>query len=207
MSESSLPLPELAGVILAGGRSARMGADKAGLVFEDRSFLVRSCDVLRPLTTTLVVLGETSAAVPRDASVQTDESLGLPQSGLGPGAVVRAFIARSQRPALVVAVDMPLLQTDGLRWLVRRWAGAENGCVGHAAGHPQPTAMIVTPADIATETTGAVGWDDSPSLRSLCARMRVVAWPADVVNMLQNINTPEQLTALRSSLPSATPLS
>jgi molybdopterin-guanine dinucleotide biosynthesis protein A len=48
--------PKVAGVILAGGRSSRLGLDKSLMPLRDRPLITWVADVLRPITGELIVV-------------------------------------------------------------------------------------------------------------------------------------------------------
>jgi molybdopterin-guanine dinucleotide biosynthesis protein A len=107
----------LSGLILAGGRSSRMGRDKAMLTLPDgRTLLQRQADILRAAGVSTVL-----------ASVRPESSSRLPGFTLVhdmlPDAGPLAGIAAGLRAApaglvVVLAVDMPAIQSAHLRQLV-----------------------------------------------------------------------------------------
>ncbi|HEY4720296.1 MAG TPA: molybdenum cofactor guanylyltransferase [Anaerolineae bacterium] len=104
-------------IILAGGQSRRMGRDKALIAFEDRPIIAHVIDTLRELSDDVLVVSNRSAAY---------ESFGIrivpdadPPSG--PLGGISAGLAAAQHDlAIVVACDMPFLNTQLLRSLVDR---------------------------------------------------------------------------------------
>ncbi len=101
-----------AAVLLAGGRSQRMGRDKALLPLPDgRKLWERQLDVLRALEPAeLLISGSARAGFPPDVTLLADE---LP--GLGPLAGIAAALKAMQSPRLVVlAVDLPAMTTGYL---------------------------------------------------------------------------------------------
>lgn len=100
------------GIVLAGGKSARMGRDKRHLVINGETLLARTLSRLRPLVDeVLVVVRERDALPPVDARIVTDR-----YPGMGVLAGVHAGLAAAHNPwAYVVAGDMPLLNPDLLR--------------------------------------------------------------------------------------------
>jgi molybdopterin-guanine dinucleotide biosynthesis protein A len=102
-----------AGVLLTGGRSRRLGVDKASLLVDGESLAVRA--------------GRRLAAVCAPAIEAGDGSSGLPSvrerpPGSGPlAALAAASWALRERghdgPALLLAVDLPAVDEPLLRWL------------------------------------------------------------------------------------------
>jgi molybdopterin-guanine dinucleotide biosynthesis protein A len=104
------------GFVLAGGRSTRMGQDKALLQVAGRSLLERSLDKLRTIGVT----------APRIAAARTDLSSYAPavpdlHPGCGPlGGIEAALAATTQPLNLFLPVDLPLLPARFLNWMLQR---------------------------------------------------------------------------------------
>ncbi len=103
------------GVVLAGGRSTRMGADKRQLRIADAELLALAVEKLRPICNEIIV------------AVAKNERLKLPKvkivtdfaRGKGPMAgICSALCAMRGTLAVVLACDLPLLGTDFLQFLV-----------------------------------------------------------------------------------------
>ncbi|ORW94909.1 molybdenum cofactor guanylyltransferase [Mycolicibacter terrae] len=108
--------PRLAGVVLAGGASRRMGRDKATLTvagrFEGRTLVEHLVSVVSQRCDPVFVVAAQEQALPvLAAQVLRDEVPGLgplPAMGLGLRAAARAGAER----AFVCAVDMPFLTPE-----------------------------------------------------------------------------------------------
>jgi molybdopterin-guanine dinucleotide biosynthesis protein A len=99
-------LPSCAGVVLAGGMSARMGVEKAALPIGDETLLARIVRRLKVALPEVVVIGprRLQSLVP-DVAVFPDET-----PGLGPLGGLSTALARTARPrAFVMACDMPFV--------------------------------------------------------------------------------------------------
>ena len=112
-----MAMEPVSAIILAGGQSRRMGRDKALIAFEDRPIIAHVIDTLRELSDDVLIVSNRSAAY---------ESFGIrivpdadPPSG--PLGGISAGLAAAQHDlAIVVACDMPFLNTQLLRSLVDR---------------------------------------------------------------------------------------
>jgi molybdenum cofactor guanylyltransferase len=111
---ADLPL----GLVLAGGKSSRMGRDKAGLTFFGQPLLCRVADVLSRVTGDVFVSGRDPAVFGLDLPWLPDE---IP--GQGPAGGVLTVLAAVHRPCLVVSCDLPFLDEGTLRRLVAAWRG------------------------------------------------------------------------------------
>lgn len=102
-------------VILAGGRSCRMGRDKAWLPFGNRSLLERQIDLARDLAADEVFIsGRSGVEYPLGCPVLLDL-----WPGAGPlGGIERGLALANQPLVFVIAVDMPHLSLDLLRTLL-----------------------------------------------------------------------------------------
>ena len=111
--------PRLKGLVLAGGRSRRMGADKADLRYTDRPQAARAMDLLDGFCDEVYV----SRAPGQDAPADVDESRVLRDRFLdmGPlGGILTAMTTDRASAWLVVACDLPLLNRATLEDLVAR---------------------------------------------------------------------------------------
>ncbi len=119
--------------MLAGGRSVRMGTDKALLRYEGTRLVDRAVAHLQRLCDDVVV-----AAGPR-----VIPELRVPQvpdrpTGTGPLGGLAAGLAEAEGDvAFVLAVDLPEPDLDFLARLAAYWQG-EAAIVPTAAGYPQP---------------------------------------------------------------------
>jgi molybdopterin-guanine dinucleotide biosynthesis protein A len=108
--DSPFTIHASAGVVLAGGKSTRMGAAKALLPFGPETMLQRVVRILGTLVSPIVVVaapGQELPALPPDVIVTQDEREGRgPLEGLRAG--LKALPDRSDR-AYVTSCDVPLL--------------------------------------------------------------------------------------------------
>ena len=112
-----MAMEPVSAIILAGGQSRRMGRDKALIVFEGKPIIARVIDTLRELSDdVLVVSNRSEVYAPFGARVVPDAD---PPNG--PLGGISAGLAAAQHDlAIVVACDMPFLNTQLLRSLVER---------------------------------------------------------------------------------------
>lgn len=197
----ALPAP-LAGLVLAGGESRRMGRDKAALALGGASQLERTVALLsRHLPDVFVSVRASQQQDPLrarfpqvvDAPPFSAAELSGPIAG-----ILGAFLARPDHAWLVVACDLPLLDDEAIAGLL---AGRAMACVATAytSAHdqlPEPLCAIWEPqAAEALRSHVATG--------NLCPRKFLLRNGAHFLPALAsvstNINTPAELAAL--SLP------
>ena len=111
-------------IVLCGGRSSRMGRDKATLAFGNETLLARVVRTARMVVDDVVVVGESDAVWPDGVRAVRD-----PVEGLGPlsGLVTGLSVVYGDR-TLLLACDMPLLVPAVLRNLLESMGEAE-ACV------------------------------------------------------------------------------
>lgn len=114
MSQPAQHEARFAGFVLAGGRSSRMGADKALVELAGRPLIAYALDALRGVGLTPSIAGATSD-LSAFAPVVPDA-----EPGRGPLGGLWAALERSASPcAVFVSVDMPLLPPSLLAYLMR----------------------------------------------------------------------------------------
>jgi molybdenum cofactor guanylyltransferase len=135
-------MPDAAGVVLAGGRSSRMGTPKAALEWHGSTLLRRTVAILARATGGPVVVvrakGQRLPALPKDVELIDD-----PREGKGPVQGIAAGLAALEDQAAVAFVsstDMPFLHPAFVRRVLRAvHEGADVG-LPVARGYPQPLA-------------------------------------------------------------------
>lgn len=104
-----------AAFILAGGKSTRMGTDKAFVMLEGRTFLERALDLARTITPDVMIVGGASK-FRRFGTVVEDIF-----PGCGPlGGIHAALRSSGAELNLMLAVDVPFLPVELLRRLIAR---------------------------------------------------------------------------------------
>jgi molybdopterin-guanine dinucleotide biosynthesis protein A len=106
------------GWVLAGGRSVRMGCDKAGVALAGRPLLEIMLDKLRTLGLRTRVAGLRAPVANADAEVLHDA-----HPDCGPLSGMETALAKSEAAlVLMLGVDLPLLETEFLFWMLERAA-------------------------------------------------------------------------------------
>lgn len=123
----------LTGLVLAGGRSRRMGVDKAQLSLAGVPLIERVVAALREISEEVLVASGDGERLPGEWRQIPDA---LPDAGPVGGVLAGLAVARTPLLA-VLAVDLPNPDPALLRWLARQHAG-EPAVVPHADGRLQP---------------------------------------------------------------------
>src|SRR6185437_7990145 len=115
----------VAGFVLVGGRSLRMGRDKARLPLKSSLLIEDVTAKLGFVAQNVALVGESQRY--RDLPFECLDDL---RPGLGPLAGIETALASGRGELnLIVACDMPNIQIDWLRGLVRRAMNHESDCV------------------------------------------------------------------------------
>ncbi|PWD43956.1 molybdenum cofactor guanylyltransferase [Gordonia paraffinivorans] len=208
------PNPEsirLAGIVLAGGRSRRMGSDKAALDWEGEPMLARVVRVLQErCDAVLVVAGERSAAYQGIDDIRGRAAPGIDrdrvrwvtdeQEGVGPlGGLVAGLAAAADagaQYAFVCATDMPLIAPGLIDELRRGLTGSTQAVIARDAQRDHPMAGIYR-TDTASVIADLVAGGERRMLGAIEALTthRVGVSEPD---WLVNVNAPEDLHRLRA---------
>ena len=135
-------MSDSAGIVLAGGRSSRMGTPKADLEWHGSTLLRRTAAILARVTEGPVVVvrapGQDLPALPPGTEVVDDPREGLgPVQGLATG--LAALRGRAEI-AFVSSTDMPFLHPAFVRRVLRAAQEGADVALPVARGYPQPLA-------------------------------------------------------------------
>ena len=193
------------GWVLAGGRSLRMGRDKARAELGGRTLLEIMLEKLRVLGLRARVAGLRERLDSVAGEVVADA-----HPDCGPLSGVETALSNSEAAlVLVLAVDLPLLETEFLRWMLRRaeTTGAM-ATIPRLLGEPQPLCAVyrrelrrgVTDALDAADYKVMVAVERASNSREIdCFDVERIAaggaWPLRRAPHWQfmNCNTPEEL--------------
>jgi molybdopterin-guanine dinucleotide biosynthesis protein A len=198
---SSEPL-EATGVILAGGKSRRMGRDKLPLKIGNATLLDRVHDALASRCKEIVIVGERGHA-PAEVRRISD----LRPGRQGPLAGIEAgLLAARYRPVFVAAGDMPFLTGELVEYLVGLLSDDVPAVVPVLEGGLHPLCAAygweVRPA-VSAELDGGLR-----SVRGLLEALPEVRYVGEVELrrfgdpnvLLANVNSPEDLARARAML-------
>lgn len=202
------------GIVLAGGRSSRMGSAKACLEWHGSTLLARTVHVVqRGVDGPVVVVrapGQRLPTLPSQVEVIDDEREGLgPMQGLAVG-----LAATSDRGevAFVCSTDLPFLHPAFVGSVVGALGQTDDAAVPHADGHRQPLAAGYRTALAGTVTQLLASGARKPAMileacrtrwideATLLADPRLAEVDPDLASV-RNVNTPEEYEAARAEPP------
>lgn len=191
--------PPLFGLLLAGGRSTRMGRDKASMVLGgDRlNQAQRGIQALsRVCEKTFLSLRDGQIAPPGCEGIETVRDIA---DILGPMAGILAAFEREPNAAwLVMACDLPFVTDDFLDGLCRTRADGFHfhAYASPADGLPEPLCAIYEPSALTVLQAHAARGCISPRQIMAAERTQLLELPSANRRTLKNMNTPEDIAAV-----------
>lgn len=191
--------PPLTAFILAGGKSTRMGADKAFIDYDGCTLVDRALDLARLITSGVCIVGSREKFAPF-ASVVEDIF-----RDCGPlGGIHAALRASPTELNLMLAVDTPFVPVPFLQYLIRCAQSAPDATVIVPRTHAgwQPLCAIYRPgfAD-AAEAALRAGRNRIDRLfgqvRARALEQEELEAAGFSANIFRNLNTPEELESER----------
>lgn len=191
-------VPELKGLILAGGKSSRMKQDKSLLNYHGKSQIEHIHELLKPFCkeTFISCPADQKEKIPAEYAVIEDSFLDL-----GPfGAILSAFKKYPHAAWLVLACDLPLLDSETLNYLIQNRQPSRIATAFSDADNKFPEPLITI-------------WEPKSYFKLLyflglgysCPRKVLINSDCNIikapdVKVLQNINYPDEFEAVKSSL-------
>jgi molybdenum cofactor guanylyltransferase len=198
---------QVTGVILAGGKSRRMGRDKAFLAFGNRLLIERVIEVIQRVTADVILITNTPEQYQR---------FGLPMfadviPGAGSLGGIYTGLAYAKTPySLCLACDMPFVKPEFLRFLCKTAAEADV-VIPRNVEDFQPLCAVYSQVcrepirqKIEAGRLKITGFFDEVRVRVIEGELLASYDPHDV--MFFNANTPEEYEQARQMLGATPPL-
>ncbi len=190
-----MPSFPFSAAIIAGGRSSRMGRDKAFLPIAGQSLIARQAALLRSLgTDDLIISGRPGI----DYGVADARLVHDPIPDAGPLAGLVSVLSAARHPwVLVIAVDLPRLDATFLNRLLALGAG-RTGVVPHGPHGYEPLAALY-PRALLLKAEAALQ-SGAYALHTLVEHAEELALVTQLklehadLNVLANYNTPDDLS-------------
>lgn len=186
-------------LILAGGRSTRMGTDKAKLDLKGKTMLQRAVDFWK---------GAMPGAKIYVSAGQQEHFESFPEGVIpiydlapdpGPlGGLQAAFRETGEKLLCVSAVDMPLLKPEALELLENKRYGCEDICIFEKDGKPEPLFGFYRSTCLPKiDEMLSTGNHRMTGLIDRCYTTKVKL-PNE--SWVTNVNTPEEFSAVRGNM-------
>ncbi|MDK4736510.1 molybdenum cofactor guanylyltransferase MobA [Rhizobium sp. CNPSo 3490] len=197
MAELPLDRSDIAGVVLAGGRSQRMGRDKAEVMLGTESLLRH---VLLRLSQQVISVAVNADAVAEDVAAVPDRIPGKagPMAGIHAAMVYGAGLPAISH-VVTVSVDCPFFPIDLVARLAAALERPSQIAIAASEGRSHPV-FGLWPVTLAADLEAWIATDEKRRVRDFLLRHDVteVAFPlhptrASLLDPFFNINTPDDL--------------
>ena len=183
-------LPVLNGLVLAGGKSVRMGFDKTSLEWHGKAQRNYIADMISPLCSNVFI----SCREDQREAIMGYETITDSFAGLGPyGAILSAFRSNPDAAWFVVASDLPLMDEATLQYLADRRDASAIATTFESPfdGFPEPLITIWEPKAYAILLSFLAQGYSCP--RKALRNNNVHIIKAEHPEKLMNVNTQDEL--------------
>ncbi len=194
----SAPRYPVTGFVLAGGKSSRMGADKAELSLDGRTLLEHAFGAVRSVCGEALIIGSRArygSFGPGYEDIYPD---------CGPLSGVHSALTYSQTEwNLIIAVDTPFLKPELLRYLIERASSVSDTVVApKIGGIVQPLCAVYSRKFLSIAQTALEAGKYKleplfPRDSTLVVQEEQLKQFAFIAEMFENLNTPEDLERAR----------
>jgi molybdopterin-guanine dinucleotide biosynthesis protein A len=177
----------IAGFVLVGGASSRMGRDKALLPLGEQTMAQRVAAAVQEAAGSVTLVGDPQRYGGLGYAVIAD-----PVSGFGPVAGIAAAVNAGAEWNLVVACDMPAVTADFLRALLDTARASECDCILPVgpSGRPEPLCAVYHRRCLAPLQQALRNQVHKVMLALSGARVQ--KFPVGAEQYLANLNTPDE---------------
>jgi molybdopterin-guanine dinucleotide biosynthesis protein A len=198
MISKETDFPQLNGLVLAGGKSLRMGNPKDKINWHGKEQRYYAADLLAPFCENVFISCRQDQLehLDTDYNALTDTFLNM-----GPfGGILSALRAQRDKAWLVVACDLPLLDKNSLEFLIRS-RDAEKAATTYESPFdslPEPLITIWEPKSYPL-LLNFLGLGNSCPRKVLMNSDTLILKPNNP-DALMNVNTPEEMTKAKEIL-------
>ncbi|MDB5090167.1 MAG: Molybdopterin-guanine dinucleotide biosynthesis protein [Mucilaginibacter sp.] len=190
--------PEINGLVLAGGKSQRMGFDKGAVNWHGKEQRYYMADLLKSLCNNVFI----SCRADQKNEINSNyQSLADTFTDLGPyGAILSAFREKPDSAWLVIACDLPLMDEEALKYLVenRNASAVATAYQSPANEFPEPLITIWEPKSYPLLLSFLAQGYSCP--RKVLINSDVTLLDAVNPEALTNVNTPDELERIKRVL-------
>jgi molybdopterin-guanine dinucleotide biosynthesis protein A len=190
--------PVLNGLVLAGGKSTRMGFDKGAAAWHGKQQRYYMADMLKSFCKEVYISGRPGQRQEIDKAYPVIEDT---FTGLGPfGAILSAFREQPDAAWLVIACDLPLMDEATLRNLVA-WRNISSVATAYhspVTDFPEPLIAVWEPKSYPVLLSFLAEGNSCP--RKVLINSDITLLNAPDFATLTNVNTPDELKKIRSMI-------
>jgi molybdopterin-guanine dinucleotide biosynthesis protein A len=190
--------PVLNGLVLAGGKSIRMGFDKGLINFYGKEQRYYVADMLNTFCDEVFISCRADQRHEIDSAYAAIEDT---FTGLGPfGAILSAFRENPDRALLIVACDLPLLNMETLQYLItnRNVSSIATAYENSIDGFPEPLITIWEPKSYPVLLAYLAQGYSCP--RKVLINSDITLLKAPEPDALTNVNTPDDMEKIKREL-------
>ena len=191
--------PVLNGLVLAGGKSARMGFDKGAVNWYGKEQRYHMADLLNKHCNNVFISCRDKEQ--QEHLAMDYQSLADTVTGLGPyGAILSAFREQPDSAWLVIACDLPLVDANVIQYLVdhRNTASIATAFQSNYQNFPEPLITIYEPKSYGVLLQFLAQGYSCP--RKVLINSDVTVLQPPDPEALANVNTPEELDRIKRIL-------
>ena len=193
--KESCPVPPLKALILAGGKSTRMGTDKRYLNYHGRPQQEFACNLTEEAGL------PTFFSVSHEGNDANESSIQDRYIGLGPlGGILSAMMKDPNSAWLVLACDLPAFDQEALKCLIneRKTGKHATAFLNEQTGFPDPLCTIYEPKMYPKMLQFLAMGYSCPRKALINSTIQMVK--AEKQEWLENVNTPEQFREIKSRM-------
>ncbi len=202
---------QLAGIVLCGGSSRRMGQEKYQLPFLGETLLQRICRIVRPEVSKILIVAAADQQIPLSGSsvevLRDDIPDAGPLAGIAQALSYLQTSAGSSVAGFVTSCDVPLLRAAVIKFLRSHLSDDYDAVVIGDSGFAWPLCAVyrVTAADTAAALLRSGERRASvlaENLRACCLTLDAIREVDPDLESLMNCNTPTdvEMALLRSGM-------
>src|SRR5690606_35998006 len=195
---TQLRIPEIRGLVLAGGRSTRMGSDKSRIAYHGQPQRKYLLSLFRDVGIPAFL----SCRADQVEEMQPEAELIVDRfTGLEPfGALLTALMSDPDSAWLVIATDLPFVNSRTLRQLTAERSPAQIATAFHNpdTGFPEPLITLWEPKAYPVLLSFLAQGISCPRKALINSDVHILQ-PEDV-RWLRNVNTPEEMQAVQEAL-------
>ena len=177
------------GIILAGGKSQRMGTDKGLLLWQGKPFISHIYEAMKPIFGDNIVVVSSNSDYDAFGYNRIEDLI----ADKGPvGGLYTALKQSKTKFNLVLSVDVPLITTDLIQWLIEKHDDSYLMTQLQASDRPSPLIAVYDRALRILLGEHLAG--NQLKLRKVIAEVnhQTIAVPQEWEIQMQNINTNEE---------------
>ena len=185
------PSPAMTGILLAGGKSTRMGTPKVNLPFDNMTFGVKALQLLKQFCETILI-SQNQLMIDFESKSVSDI-----YPDIGPMGGLHACLSASQTPwNLVLACDLPQVQTQTILPLIEH--RQQHQAVCYLDGQFSEPLCAIYHRNTLVEIEKCIT-NGEYSLQKLLENLDTCFLPVDelIRSQLRNINTPADLLSIQ----------